>query len=135
MGSSLGVTAHIGLNGTWGRKQEQFRRSTNAATDHQLVCDLVHNGMDCMRINCAHDNPKAWLGMIRKPENCLQKKHPIALGNHRCRHGGAGRVCDAEQRCLRRHHRSRAGQYPQADASSPGKKRSMLRQLRLAASF
>ncbi len=39
--------------------------ATNAATDYQLVRDLVQNGMDCMRINCAHDNPEAWLGMIR----------------------------------------------------------------------
>ena len=27
--------------------------------------DLVRNGMDCMRINCAHDDPQAWLDMIR----------------------------------------------------------------------
>jgi pyruvate kinase len=37
---------------------------TQAATDYDLVRDLVRNGMDCMRINCAHDNPEAWLGMI-----------------------------------------------------------------------
>jgi pyruvate kinase len=39
--------------------------SSDAATDYELVRDLVRNGMDCMRINCAHDNPEAWLGMIR----------------------------------------------------------------------
>jgi len=39
--------------------------SSDAATDYSLVRDLVQNGMDCMRINCAHDNPDAWLGMIR----------------------------------------------------------------------
>jgi len=38
--------------------------SSDAATDYALVRDLVQNGMDCMRINCAHDNPEAWLGMI-----------------------------------------------------------------------
>jgi pyruvate kinase len=38
--------------------------ATDAATDYDLVRDLVRNGMDCMRINCAHDNPEAWLGMI-----------------------------------------------------------------------
>ncbi|HXQ27131.1 MAG TPA: pyruvate kinase [Candidatus Acidoferrales bacterium] len=36
-----------------------------AATDHDLVRDLVLHGMDCMRINCAHDGPEAWSGMIR----------------------------------------------------------------------
>ena len=39
--------------------------SSEAATDYELVRDLVRNGMDCMRINCAHDNPQAWLNMIR----------------------------------------------------------------------
>lgn len=39
--------------------------SSAAATSYELVRDLVRNGMDCMRINCAHDNPEAWLGMIR----------------------------------------------------------------------
>jgi len=36
-----------------------------AATDYDLVRDLVLYGMDCMRINCAHDSPEAWSGMIR----------------------------------------------------------------------
>ncbi|WP_035356130.1 pyruvate kinase [Edaphobacter aggregans] len=39
--------------------------SSEASTNYELVRDLVRNGMDCMRINCAHDNPDAWLGMIR----------------------------------------------------------------------
>ena len=38
--------------------------STEAATDYELVRDLVQSGMNCMRINCAHDNPEAWAGMI-----------------------------------------------------------------------
>jgi len=36
-----------------------------AATKYELVRDLLAQGMDCMRINCAHDNPNAWLAMIR----------------------------------------------------------------------
>ena len=47
--------------------------STEAATDYELVRDLVRNGMDCMRINCAHDNPEAWLGMIRNLEKALEE--------------------------------------------------------------
>jgi pyruvate kinase len=39
--------------------------ATEAAINYELVRDLVQNGMDCMRINCAHDNPELWLGMIR----------------------------------------------------------------------
>jgi len=38
---------------------------SEAATDYDLVRDLVLHGMDCMRINCAHDGPEQWLGMIR----------------------------------------------------------------------
>jgi pyruvate kinase len=36
-----------------------------AAANASLVRDLLAGGMDCMRINCAHDGPEAWLAMIR----------------------------------------------------------------------
>ncbi len=35
-----------------------------AADDFQLVRQLVANGMDCMRINCAHDDRDAWGRMV-----------------------------------------------------------------------
>ncbi|HEU4455703.1 MAG TPA: pyruvate kinase [Longimicrobium sp.] len=35
-----------------------------AANDPALVRDLLAGGMDCMRINCAHDGPEAWAGMV-----------------------------------------------------------------------
>lgn len=38
---------------------------SEAATDYALVRDLLHRGMNCMRINCAHDGEEAWSGMIR----------------------------------------------------------------------
>jgi pyruvate kinase len=37
---------------------------SEAAADPELVQDLVRGGMDCMRINCAHDGPAAWASMI-----------------------------------------------------------------------
>jgi pyruvate kinase len=37
---------------------------SSAATDYALVSDLVGAGMDIMRINCAHDDARAWLGMV-----------------------------------------------------------------------
>ncbi len=37
---------------------------TEAATDYAFVKELVQRGMDCARINCAHDAPEAWLKMI-----------------------------------------------------------------------
>lgn len=35
-----------------------------AAADYGLVRDLLASGMDCMRINCAHDSESDWTGMI-----------------------------------------------------------------------
>jgi len=47
--------------------------SSDAATDYELVRDLVQNGMDCMRINCAHDSPDTWLAMIRNLEKAREE--------------------------------------------------------------
>jgi pyruvate kinase len=37
---------------------------SEAADDSTMIHRLVENGMDCMRINCAHDGPEAWQKMI-----------------------------------------------------------------------
>lgn len=47
--------------------------ASDAATDYELVRDLVRNGLDCMRINCAHDNPEVWLGMIRNLQKAREE--------------------------------------------------------------
>lgn len=39
---------------------------TEAATDYQLVYDLMEGGMNCARINCAHDGPFVWEDIDRK---------------------------------------------------------------------
>ena len=36
-----------------------------AAADYMMVYRLLDSGMDCMRINCAHDDPLTWSGMIK----------------------------------------------------------------------
>jgi pyruvate kinase len=41
---------------------------SEAAHDFQLVRQLVADGMDCMRINCAHDDVNAWAGMVANLE-------------------------------------------------------------------
>jgi pyruvate kinase len=38
---------------------------SEAATDYELIHALLAGGMNCMRINCAHDDEAAWAGMIR----------------------------------------------------------------------
>ena len=37
-----------------------------AADDYSLVKDMLIHGMDCARINCAHDTPEIWARMIEK---------------------------------------------------------------------
>jgi pyruvate kinase len=48
---------------------------TEAAHDYALVHELVRAGMDCMRINCAHDSADVWLKMVEH-----QKRACEALG-------------------------------------------------------
>jgi pyruvate kinase len=36
-----------------------------AATDYMMVYRLLNSGMNCMRINCAHDDPSAWSQIIK----------------------------------------------------------------------
>jgi pyruvate kinase len=53
-----------------------------AATDYALVRDLLLHGMDCMRINCAHDGPEAWsamIGNLRRAEKETNKHCKIAM--------------------------------------------------------
>ena len=41
---------------------------TEAAFDYKLVRGLLERGMDCARINCAHDDERVWAGIIRHLE-------------------------------------------------------------------
>jgi pyruvate kinase len=47
---------------------------SEAATDYLMVKELVASGMDCMRINCAHDDEAAWASMI---ENLRRAKREL----------------------------------------------------------
>jgi pyruvate kinase len=50
---------------------------SEAATDEQLLVDLLRAGMDVMRINCAHDDPETWRRMVenlRKAERVVGRK-------------------------------------------------------------
>jgi len=46
-----------------------------AADDLNLVSKLLKNGMNCARINCAHDDPETWLKMIKNAELAGEKLH------------------------------------------------------------
>ncbi|RFP64989.1 pyruvate kinase [Hymenobacter lapidiphilus] len=53
-----------------------------AAGNYELVRNLLREGMDCMRINCAHDNATAWGQMIahlRRAEQELGKTCRVSM--------------------------------------------------------
>ena len=53
-----------------------------AAEDYHLVHDLIDKGMNCARINCAHDSPEVWLDIIkniRKASKTLGKRCKVAM--------------------------------------------------------
>jgi pyruvate kinase len=52
---------------------------SEAAQDYELVRDLLVNGMDCMRINCAHDDATSWALMIDNLRRATSET------NRRCR--------------------------------------------------
>jgi len=55
---------------------------TEAATDPALIEAMLVNGMDCARINCAHDNPDVWQRMVanvREIERRLNRKCQILM--------------------------------------------------------
>jgi pyruvate kinase len=55
---------------------------TEAARDYSLAHELVRNGMDCMRINCAHDDAGVWTRMIehvRRASRALGRPCGIAM--------------------------------------------------------
>ena len=52
---------------------------SSAASSAELVYELLKQGMNCMRINCAHDDAAAWLQMIEHLRTAEQKL------NRRCK--------------------------------------------------
>src|SRR5688572_16496300 len=47
--------------------------SSDLATDYELVRRIMEAGMNCARINCAHDNEKAWLQMIKNTRRAAKE--------------------------------------------------------------
>jgi pyruvate kinase len=66
-----------------GRKVRIMVTMPSEAADNSLIIhDLLQQGMDCMRINCAHDDAAAWLRMIehlRQAEKALGRSCRIAM--------------------------------------------------------
>jgi pyruvate kinase len=55
---------------------------SEASTDYSIVRDLLAGGMDCMRINCAHDDAAAWEQIIhhlRRAKRELKRDCRVAM--------------------------------------------------------
>lgn len=55
---------------------------TEAAYNYEMVLTMVQNGMNCARINCAHDNKEVWeriIQNIKKAALASQKEVKIAM--------------------------------------------------------
>jgi pyruvate kinase len=53
-----------------------------AADDYALVHQLIAEGMDCMRINCAHGDADQWrriVGHLRRAEHALQRRCTLLM--------------------------------------------------------
>jgi len=46
---------------------------TDFGDDFQLMCNLLENGMQVARINCAHDDEPIWIKMIKNLKNAVAK--------------------------------------------------------------
>ena len=55
---------------------------TEAAYNYQMVLDMVKNGMNCARVNCAHDGPEVWekiISHVKQASIELEKDVKIAM--------------------------------------------------------
>lgn len=55
---------------------------SEAADDDTIVRHLVEHGMDCMRVNCAHDDATAWRRMVdhlRQAEKATQRRCRVLM--------------------------------------------------------
>lgn len=87
---------------------------TEAATDETLVRALLESGMDCARINCAHDDVTSWRRMIehvRRAEQVVGRGCRVLmdLAGHKIRTGALDEV---PTRTRLRPRRSEAGAVP-----------------------
>lgn len=72
----------LGLATTGRKVRIMVTMPSEAADDYTLIHNLLQEGMDCMRINCAHDDAAAWLRMInhlRRAEQSLGRSCRIVM--------------------------------------------------------
>ena len=50
---------------------------SEAAHNYKLVCDMMTHGMNCARINCAHDDKEAWEKMINNVREASKNEQRV----------------------------------------------------------
>jgi pyruvate kinase len=81
MGKS-NAKALLGYRSKGRRTRIMVTLPTEVAYDYQLAHDMIASGMNCARINCAHDSEKEWslmIGHIRTTSEKLKKKCKISM--------------------------------------------------------
>lgn len=73
------VEGIFGHDPTGPRSRIMVTLGTDAAHNPTLVEDMIKAGADCVRINCAHDGPDVWRGMI-----VMTRQAAAKVGRH-CR--------------------------------------------------
>nr|WP_299344019.1 pyruvate kinase [Allomuricauda sp.] len=72
----------FGKNGNNRRVRVMVTQPTEAAQNYEMVLEMVRRGMDCARINCAHDGPEVWESIIqnvRKAASACNTEIKIAM--------------------------------------------------------
>ena len=72
----------LGYRSKGRRVRIMVTQPTQAAHDYQMVHDMVQHGMNCARINCAHDNPEVWEKIIlnvKRASKTFGKKVKITM--------------------------------------------------------
>ncbi|SNY99968.1 pyruvate kinase [Flagellimonas pacifica] len=72
----------LGYRSKGRRVRIMVTQPTEAAYDYKMVSDMVSNGMNCARINCAHDDPEIWgkiIANIKKASKAYGKQIKIAM--------------------------------------------------------
>ncbi len=72
----------LGVNNGSRRVRIMVTLPSEAATNYEMVHNMVASGMDCARINCAHDNEEVWLEIINNVKaaaSVLGKEVRIAM--------------------------------------------------------
>ncbi|MEM7551236.1 MAG: pyruvate kinase [Bacteroidota bacterium] len=67
----------LGFRSKGRRVRIMVTQPTEAAYNYEMVFNMVKNGMNCARVNCAHDGPEVWEKIIKNV-----KKAAKALGKN-----------------------------------------------------